>query len=645
MHVKHLKITFVSIITFVATALLFAGCSKEETPHLELSTTEMTLFNLGEAATFDINSSSVWTISYDTDFLQVTPNSGKGGATTTVTVELTEENNTGADRQSSISVKAGQLAESVTVRNPAMMVGLSTKTLGFGNEGGTESFTITANCRWNIDLSTLPEWISSVSPAEGDSDAEVTVTVKENSNRKDTNRYNLRVKYSTEYVTLEISQEPAPNAAPTAPVPQIPADGATDVPVIPEFAWKASSDPEGDPITYTVMYSKDRQAWWPLYTGSGSACTSGIALEAMTQYHYKIVADDGYAGGTAESEIFTFTTGAKNVYADGESVIYLNSSKPDPIELVFTGDGYIAEDYEYGGAFDSDIDSAIEALFAIEPYKSYKEYFKVYKVAAYSKERGTSIKSQNIYRETAFSTTIEGGNSTYTECDYDGVFDFIRAHTGLQRKGTTVCVVINHDYYAGTCSMELYKNIAESNAIAMICRNKTYHTDQHLTQFENVVRHELGGHGFGLLLDEYIYDEMGAATAGAKSEVESSHSYNTGLNLSVTSDRDLVPWKHFFGTEGYSHVGVFEGGFTYVSGIWRSEQISCMDDNRPYFNSQSRYLIVKRIMEMAGEEFTFPEFVEKDVEKTDNSGIGKTKSYGIPFDIRPLAPPVIVYKE
>ena len=35
----------------------------------------------------------------------------------------------------------------------------------------------------------------------------------------------------------------------------------------------------------------------------------------------------------------------------------------------------------------------------------------------------------------------------------------------------------------------------------------------------------------------------------------------------------------------------------------------------------------------------------KDVEKTDNSGIGKTKSYGIPFDIRPLAPPVIVYKE
>ena len=115
MHVKHLKITFVSIITFVATALLFAGCSKEETPHLELSTTEMTLFNLGEAATFDINSSSALTISYDTDFLQVTPNSGKGGATTTVTVELTEENNTGADRQSSISVKAGQLAESVTV--------------------------------------------------------------------------------------------------------------------------------------------------------------------------------------------------------------------------------------------------------------------------------------------------------------------------------------------------------------------------------------------------------------------------------------------------------------------------------------------------------------------------------------------------
>lgn len=81
-----------------------------------------------------------------------------------------------------------------------------------------------------------------------------------------------------------------------------------------------------------------------------------------------------------------------------------------------------------------------------------------------------------------------------------------------------------------------------------------------------------------------------------------------------------------------------------MSGMWRSEYMSCMIDNREYFNSQSRYLIVKRIMDMCGEEFTFEKFLAKDIEKTDNTGYAPTRGR-VPFEVaRPLAPPVIRIK-
>jgi len=63
-----------------------------------------------------------------------------------------------------------------------------------------------------------------------------------------------------------------------------------------------------------------------------------------------------------------------------------------------------------------------------------------------------------------------------------------------------------------------------------------------------------------------------------------------------------------------------------------------MHDNRLYFDSISRYLIVKRIMSIAGEEFTLEKFIAKDVQKTDNTS--QTKSSGEKFV--PLAPPIFI---
>ena len=61
-----------------------------------------------------------------------------------------------------------------------------------------------------------------------------------------------------------------------------------------------------------------------------------------------------------------------------------------------------------------------------------------------------------------------------------------------------------------------------------------------------------------------------------------------------------------------SYTGIVEGGEYFAYGIWRPENESMMRNNQPYFNAPSREAIVKRIMKLAGEKFTFESFAQKD---------------------------------
>ena len=120
------------------------------------------------------------------------------------------------------------------------------------------------------------------------------------------------------------------------------------------------------------------------------------------------------------------------------------------------------------------------------------------------------------------------------------------------------------------------------------------------------------------------------------------------------------PWAHFEDLEGYSHVGMWEGaGNKY--GVWRPEETSCMISNLPYFNSPSRFWIVKRLLETAGEvtptkkddplavrasklQKILEIFIPKDVQKTNPYGTkANTKAaVTVPYDFTPLAEPVMI---
>ena len=142
--------------------------------------------------------------------------------------------------------------------------------------------------------------------------------------------------------------------------------------------------------------------------------------------------------------------------------------------------------------------------------------------------------------------------------------------------------------------------------------------DEYPYDYRGVVQHEAGGHAFGKLGDEYIYHNSfitacGACGGDATPPVRHAHSLGWYKNLSLTGNIYDVAWSHLIFDEKYQNtVDVYEGGYMHTRGCFRSEQNSCMNNNIPYFSAISRQAIVERIMEYAGEKFSFDEWKAKD---------------------------------
>ena len=96
-------------------------------------------------------------------------------------------------------------------------------------------------------------------------------------------------------------------------------------------------------------------------------------------------------------------------------------------------------------------------------------------------------------------------------------------------------------------------------------------------------------------------------------------------NVSLTPLHSKCPWNFIFTLpqyqSDYNTVSTIEGGALFAEGVWRPEPISCMNDNRLYFNAPSRVAIVKRIVEIAGTSFSMQEFIDKDYDRFNTPAV------------------------
>ena len=282
-------------------------------------------------------------------------------------------------------------------------------------------------------------------------------------------------------------------------------------------------------------------------------------------------------------------------------------SKGRGIDVVFIGDGYDGEDISNGNYLNL-VKEQTEHFFDLEPYKSHRDYFNVYITFPLSQEKG--VNTMNTYVNNHFGTlygydgTMCTSNQLLTEVDE--VRDYAVAHSPITKDNlgrSLIILVPNSDAYSGVTYFEWY------GSPISICpaSSRPYPQDT-----RGVIQHEAGGHGFGRLGDEEIVYSAWAPS-GVKSEIEDKHRDGWYANLSTTSGLHSVPWADFvFDTRYSDEVDVYEGGFSYMRGIFRPEQNSCMNYGIPYYNAPSRLSIMRRIFDYAGVQFDMDYFYAND---------------------------------
>ena len=319
-------------------------------------------------------------------------------------------------------------------------------------------------------------------------------------------------------------------------------------------------------------------------------------------------------------------------YAEDQILTLQSATKGDGVNLVFLGDGYNAKDISEGKLL-TNINEAVEHFFNIEPYKTYREYFNVYTGIAVSPESG--VGGVNTIIHNRFNTTAKGGVSLggrNGESDFNMIFEYACKAPTVSNSNldeTLVVMIPNTEDYGGICYMW------DGGAAIAYCPMSDY---GYPLDFRGVIQHEAGGHGFAKLGDEYIYhnafiDNCICTCCPHVFEFNLAKAKGWYENLSLTGKMNEVPWSHFIFHEKYNQiVDIFEGGFMHTRGVFRSEQNSCMNNDIPYYSTISREVIVKRIKAIAGEEYSFEEFVANDVIEAGGTESAKVRS-GIPATI------------
>ena len=226
--------------------------------YLNASTTDVYMgATAGSSATFSISSNTSWNIhvTYNASIVNVSPTSGSGNATITVT---TTSDNTLDNTRTAILEIVGTDAPSATVyatQHKAMLLNVNKTSIDLGKESGASAtFNISSNTSWNITDNA--SWLN-VSPTSGSNDATITVTA---------NSANSATTERTATVTITGTDVPDKHITVTQ-APQ------SQLSVSPATIELASSAGASNSITVTSNVSwnvADNAAWLSATPTSGS---------------------------------------------------------------------------------------------------------------------------------------------------------------------------------------------------------------------------------------------------------------------------------------------------------------------------------------------------------------------------------------
>ena len=360
-------------------------------------------------------------------------------------------------------------------------------------------------------------------------------------------------------------------------------------------------------------------------TGSGRFVSSVTGLSSGTIYYIRAYATNS-VGTAYGNQVTAVVTNYLPLISDGAFITLQKATTGKGIDLVFMGDGYSAQEI-LSKKYENNLKLASANFFDIEPFKTYSSYFNVYIVYAISEQSGISDQNRSLSTkfETKFSTGPIGTemNINTTTCR-----NFALKAPILNIANTVAILIANSTQYGGTT----YMHSGQDGFNVSICPiNPTW--------FRNIVQHEAGGHGFGNLADEYVTNTS-TIPQDQINILNYSHTIGVFMNVDLNNLANKTLWGHFIGLPKYSYVNAFQGGFLYSLGVWRPEDISLMTSNIHYINAPGREIIVKRIMSIAGQTYSFDDFQARDVMELSTA----TKAASLLFNKSLQLPPPVIMK-
>ena len=324
-------------------------------------------------------------------------------------------------------------------------------------------------------------------------------------------------------------------------------------------------------------------------------------------------------------------------------------SHDDFATIAVIPDGYTMDKMDQ---YVTDASAGLDALFKTEPYKSYKDYFNVWILKVASNESGARISDGSIAeqnRDCFFQSSWKNSKYDDMRANDNRVFQFVQdncpdiinnTHTikdvpilmiindtrfgGIAwnfSDGSTYCMVPKT---SGTLSWSYPDKEASSKSATRGSGDAGLVTSASVDtmgvnnagSWHNTLVHEFGGHSIGKLGDEYWYPTR-ADLPLVESIPEHDWTVPMNLNISAKYTKANTPWAGLYDTgvktamasrlstlsitkNLYARIEEFQGANVSTFNRWRSERTSCMIDNRFYFSTWQRYLIVNRIMKLAG---------------------------------------------
>ena len=279
------------------------------------------------------------------------------------------------------------------------------------------------------------------------------------------------------------------------------------------------------------------------------------------------------------------------------------------VDIVIMGDSY-SDRLIADGTYERDMREAIEALFSVEPMKSFRHLFNVYMVYA--------VSQNEVYNGSTVFRVQPVSGSNYTGGDSSIVNTYTKRAVPNKPFSDIATIIVGHDTNAfvgnGGTTWVSYSGSADQYydygpALWSIAYVGRWDGDS----YPYITVHEFG-HLFAKLADEYVlYD----------SEVENLDEYlcqHLGIykNIDYTGNPETVKWSKFLKDSRYSseNLGVYEGGLLYSRGVWRPSEESIMRSSWTQFNAPSREATYNRIHKLAyGDswQYDYETFVQQDL--------------------------------